>query len=266
MWTGNTETDLQGYKIYKGTTSGSYEDPISVGKVTSYSLTGLTNDTTYYIAISAYDTSNNESAKSAEVSATPSALAAAAYYSLEVTLTVDKTTSPPGNVLNYNIAYKNSGIGTLNNVIITNPIPSRTTYVRDSASGGGIYDEAARALTWTIASLSAGSSGTVTFKVTMDAGATGTIVNTVSVKSDQTPEPKTASVSTTITVTEAAGAAAPGATLPGAPLPQKLPKTGINLVWYLIASLMTIVIGFGLQYVDRIELLEKVRIRKRNKI
>lgn len=66
-WTAVTATDLGGYKIYYGTTSGVYGTPVDAGKVTSYTLTGLSDNTTYYIKITAYDTSGNESAKSTEV-------------------------------------------------------------------------------------------------------------------------------------------------------------------------------------------------------
>jgi len=69
-WIANTESDLAGYKIYYGTAAGVYGTPVSVGKVTTYNLTGLADDTTYYIRMSAYDTAGNESAKNAtEVSA-----------------------------------------------------------------------------------------------------------------------------------------------------------------------------------------------------
>jgi hypothetical protein len=70
-WNANTETDLDGYKVYYGTSSGSYGEPIDVGNVTEYELTGLNEVTTYYVAVTAYDTSSNESEKSDEESGIP---------------------------------------------------------------------------------------------------------------------------------------------------------------------------------------------------
>ena len=65
-WNANTETDLGGYLIYYGTQSGNYSACFDVGKVTSYQLTGVQSGTTCYIAVAAYDTSQNDSALSAE--------------------------------------------------------------------------------------------------------------------------------------------------------------------------------------------------------
>jgi len=78
-WSGNTESDLAGYKVYYGTTARTGTDPkvctmcgystkVDVGKVTTYTISNLTNNTTYYFSITAYDTSNNESVFSSEVS------------------------------------------------------------------------------------------------------------------------------------------------------------------------------------------------------
>lgn len=77
-WNANTESDLSGYKIYYGTASRSGADPktcglcgystsVNVGNVRTYTISNLTNNTTYYFSVSAYDTSNNESAFSAQV-------------------------------------------------------------------------------------------------------------------------------------------------------------------------------------------------------
>ena len=65
-WNANAETDLGGYLIYYGTQSGNYSACFDVGKVTSYQLTGVQSGTTSYIAVAAYDTSQNDSALSAE--------------------------------------------------------------------------------------------------------------------------------------------------------------------------------------------------------
>jgi hypothetical protein len=64
---GTELTDLAGYKVYYGTSTGNYgTTPTDAGNVTTYTLTGLTKGTTYYIAVTAYDTSDNESDKSTE--------------------------------------------------------------------------------------------------------------------------------------------------------------------------------------------------------
>jgi hypothetical protein len=68
-WSANSEKDLQGYKVYCGTKSGAYGAPVVLGKVTSCSLTNATPGMTYYIAVTAYDTSGNESSSSPEVAA-----------------------------------------------------------------------------------------------------------------------------------------------------------------------------------------------------
>jgi hypothetical protein len=68
-WSPNTETDLAGYKLYSGTASGVYGDPVDVGNVTSHALTlSPAVGTTYYFAVTAYDTSGNESGFSSEAS------------------------------------------------------------------------------------------------------------------------------------------------------------------------------------------------------
>ncbi len=65
---GSPLTDLAGYKIYYGTAPGTYGQLIDVGSVTTYTLVGLAQGQTYYIAATAYDTYNNESDFSNEVS------------------------------------------------------------------------------------------------------------------------------------------------------------------------------------------------------
>ena len=69
-WDSNADPDLAGYKIYYGTTTGSYDHSIDVGNVTTYYLTGLTKGQTYFIVVTAYNTSNQESDYSNEISGT----------------------------------------------------------------------------------------------------------------------------------------------------------------------------------------------------
>jgi hypothetical protein len=68
---GTPLTDLAGYQVYYGPSSGNYTVTLDVGNTLSVSLSGLTAGQTYYFAVTAYDTSENESARSTEVSATP---------------------------------------------------------------------------------------------------------------------------------------------------------------------------------------------------
>ncbi|MFQ5638814.1 MAG: FlgD immunoglobulin-like domain containing protein [bacterium] len=70
-WDANTENDLAGYKVYYGDSpNGNYPDIIDVGNVTSITIDNLTEGTTYYFVVTAYDVSGNESGFSQEVSAT----------------------------------------------------------------------------------------------------------------------------------------------------------------------------------------------------
>ena len=63
--------DLAGYKVYYGTSSGSYTTPIEVGKdVTTYAVKTLSAGTTYYFTVTAYNEIGNESDYSNEVSKT----------------------------------------------------------------------------------------------------------------------------------------------------------------------------------------------------
>ncbi|MCH8981657.1 Ig-like domain-containing protein, partial [candidate division KSB1 bacterium] len=70
-WDANTESDLSGYKIYYGTSSGSYDDVVDVGNTTSFSINNLVVGTTYFFVVTAFDFSGNESGFSNEVSFTP---------------------------------------------------------------------------------------------------------------------------------------------------------------------------------------------------
>ncbi|MEO0228295.1 MAG: FG-GAP-like repeat-containing protein [candidate division WOR-3 bacterium] len=63
----NPPPDLAGYKVYYGHASRNYGPPIDVGNVTTYLLTNIDPKQIYFFAVTAYDTSNNESEFSNEV-------------------------------------------------------------------------------------------------------------------------------------------------------------------------------------------------------
>ena len=65
-WNPNSEPDLDGYKVYYGTLSGTYTQVIDVGAVTSTDVSNLGEGHTYYFAVTAYDVDGNESGFSNE--------------------------------------------------------------------------------------------------------------------------------------------------------------------------------------------------------
>jgi hypothetical protein len=69
-WSPNKESNIAGYKIYYGDSSGNYGSNVTdvKGKQTSYTIRGLESGKTYYFVIVAYNTSGRESIYSAEVS------------------------------------------------------------------------------------------------------------------------------------------------------------------------------------------------------
>ena len=59
-WKANSEPDFSVYRVYYGTSSRIYGLPIPVNG-TKYSISGLNSNVTYYFAVTAVDTSGNES-------------------------------------------------------------------------------------------------------------------------------------------------------------------------------------------------------------
>ena len=66
-WDKNQDTNVAGYRVYYGTTSGHYTNMISVGKKTSCTISNLEPGQTHYFTATAYDFSGNESGFSGEI-------------------------------------------------------------------------------------------------------------------------------------------------------------------------------------------------------
>ena len=70
-WDAVSSANLSGYRVYYGTAPGTYLQPLGrgldAGNITGYAITGLTIGTRTYLAITAYDAANVESAYSNEV-------------------------------------------------------------------------------------------------------------------------------------------------------------------------------------------------------
>ncbi len=90
---GSPLTDLAGYKIYYGTSSSNYSKVVDAGNVLTYVITDLNEGQTYYFAVTAYDTSDNESDYSNEVSKIVNT------YSITATAGPNGTISPSGTIV-----------------------------------------------------------------------------------------------------------------------------------------------------------------------
>lgn len=64
---GTTLTDLTGYKVYYGTSTGTYNSILDVGNASTTSVINLTEKVTYYFTVTAYNSVGNESSYSNEV-------------------------------------------------------------------------------------------------------------------------------------------------------------------------------------------------------
>ena len=65
-WQPSSSTNVVGYNIYFGTSSGNYTGKIMVGNVATATISNLTCGTTYYFAATALDSSGDESGFSNE--------------------------------------------------------------------------------------------------------------------------------------------------------------------------------------------------------
>jgi Fibronectin type III domain len=100
---GTPLTDLAGYKIYYGPTSGSYTNTLDVGNVTTSEVNDLTDGNTYYFTVSAYNSAGVESSFSNEVSKTlPSSQSNLTTFTITATADIGGTITPAGTTgVNY---------------------------------------------------------------------------------------------------------------------------------------------------------------------
>jgi hypothetical protein len=69
-WNKNSENDLAGYLVYCGTSRGSYDRIVGAGLKASVDIRGVDAGRTYYFAVTARDTSGNQSGYSQQVAIT----------------------------------------------------------------------------------------------------------------------------------------------------------------------------------------------------
>ena len=111
---GTALTDLGGYKLHIGTASRSYTQNIDVGKLTNYQASNLTDGSTYYFAVTSYDTAGLESGYSNEVSKVLPA--APITYTITATASAGGTITATGNTSTSTVT---SGTSTITSVTVT---------------------------------------------------------------------------------------------------------------------------------------------------
>jgi len=107
---------------------------------------------------------------------------------LSVKKSVSASLAISGATVTYSLTYANTG-GRATGMILTDSLPSRVTYVPNSATGNSNY--VASKLTWSLGTLNAGASATVSFKATVNANTpVGTnVVNTAALSCVELAKP-----------------------------------------------------------------------------
>ncbi|MBN1221348.1 MAG: DUF11 domain-containing protein [Anaerolineae bacterium] len=106
---------------------------------------------------------------------------------LVITKTDNVTTVQPGDLLTYTLTISNEGNAVATGLVLTDAVPTGTTYVTGSASDGGVYSLATGEITWTISILTDSTTLTRTFAVVVDSPVPAgleSITNTVTVIDD----------------------------------------------------------------------------------
>ena len=207
-WNANTEPDLAGYRIYYGTSPrtgtcppGGYANNLSVGLTTSHIFNSLTDGQTWYFSVAAYDTSNNTSCFSAEVSkvlppagdttapTTPTNLSATAFSSSQINLSWAASTDNV-SVAGYRIYRGGVQIATtiLTSYSDTGLSPSAAYSYAVAAydAAGNISSQSVSASATTIAAQSSSLSVSLSANPSSGAGSLSNVTLTASVAGSQT--------------------------------------------------------------------------------
>jgi fibronectin type 3 domain-containing protein len=149
-WNENSEIDLDSYKVYRSTTSSNYASTaLATVSTNTYVDDTVENGETYYYAVAAVDTSDNESTKSIEASATPADMTPAAPTGLSATpgdgsVALNWEENAGDNPVTYSV-YRSTDSGSYSSVL-TNGLTS-TNYLDNTAVNGTTYYYVIRAVT-----------------------------------------------------------------------------------------------------------------------
>ena len=145
---------------------------VAVNGPTGYSATGLPAGLSVNASGQVTGTPTTPGVYPATITATNAAGPGKATLTITVrsaanivlTKSASVSTAKAGDTITFTIGYTNNGSGSASNVAVTDAIPTGSTLVPGSITGGGSVS--AGTLTWNVNTVAAGASGTVSFQVT----------------------------------------------------------------------------------------------------
>lgn len=146
-------------------------------------------------------------------------------------LTLTKSASPssslnPGDTVTYTMTVTNNGSASASSVVVTDPIPSGASYkgTITASAGSGSFDAINNQVIFSVGTLAAGASATLSFQITINTPAAGT----TSISITNTATASAANASSKTATASATGSATPTLTLS---------KSGPSQVAYPAATL-----------------------------
>ncbi|MBJ6727963.1 InlB B-repeat-containing protein, partial [Geomesophilobacter sediminis] len=177
--------DFVGFNLYVGTNSGSYSQKIDVGELTSYTVTGLADNTAYFFAVTAYDSLGNESAYSSEISNGAAAQQpASSLYTLSASAGSGGTITPSGSVVVSQGTAQSFAIAPASGYKVTGvtvdgaSVGAVTSYTFSNVAGNHTITAAFAVNSYSIAA-SAGTGGSITPAGTTSVNAGGSQVYSI---------------------------------------------------------------------------------------
>ncbi|XWW45257.1 DUF3494 domain-containing protein [Fibrella sp. USSR17] len=181
---------LAGISVTLSTTAGGVIGTTTTDQTGSYSFTGLSAGTPYSLSFSTPTGYSATAGGKGAVTLTAGQTTtvnpgfSALTPTLTLNLLVDRSIARPGELLTYTLVVTNSGSGVATNVVVRDSTSLGLTYVANSATepAGTTFTQGIPISTWSIATLGAGQSLSLTFQVKVDNS--GILYNSANIPGD----------------------------------------------------------------------------------
>jgi uncharacterized repeat protein (TIGR01451 family) len=132
-WDQSPDTNVVGYAVYYGNSSGAYDSRLDVGTNTTATVR-LAGGLTYFFVATSYDAEGLESEASNEVSYSVPGVA-----DLSIIIIVTPAVVNAGSNVTYSIQVTNAGPDAADNVTVSNLCPSGLSFVVADSSQGAVW-------------------------------------------------------------------------------------------------------------------------------